>query len=334
MAISVLGGGSWGTALADLLARQGHEVTVWLRDARLAEDIRSGHENTRYLKGHTLPDSLTATTDLAASLEGAEAVVIAVPTPAIRPVLGEAAAALPSQAPLIAASKGIENESLMTVAEILEDVLPEQHQPYLSFLSGPSFAKEVCGQQPTAVTIAAYWPKIARDVQGLFSAPYFRSYTTNDVMGVELGGALKNVIAIASGIADGLGFGHNARAALITRGLAEISRMGVAKGANPLTFMGLAGMGDLLLTCTGSLSRNRTVGVELGKGKKLPQILEDLGMVAEGVKTAKSAHDLAAKMGASAPITDVVYQVLYEDLSPKQAVVELMTRDPKPEIYQ
>ncbi|MDF1563263.1 MAG: NAD(P)H-dependent glycerol-3-phosphate dehydrogenase [Deltaproteobacteria bacterium] len=331
MRVSVLGGGSWGTALADVLARQGNEVSLWLRDTAVAQDINGKHENTRYLKGHVLPDTLTATTYLPSSLKDAEAVVVVIPTPSIREVLREHAHSIPTQVPIIAASKGIENGTLMTVAQILEDVLPEVYEPYLAFLSGPSFAKEVCAQQPTAVTIAASWHKVAERSQALFTAPYFRTYTSTDVLGVEVGGALKNVMAIGAGIADGLGFGHNTRAALITRGLAEISRVGTVMGANPLTFMGLAGMGDLVLTCTGGLSRNRTVGVELGKGKKLEQILEELGMVAEGVKTTASAHDLGKKLGVEMPITEAVYQVLYEGKSPKQAVVELMSRAPKSE---
>ncbi len=331
MRVTVLGGGSWGTALADLLARQGNETTLWMRDEAVARDVDEKHENTRYLPGHRLPETLRASTDLSAALAGAEAVVVVVPTPAIREVMGRCRQALPEGVPIVAASKGIEQESLMTVADILADVLPERLQPYLAFLSGPSFAKEVCAQQPTAVTIAAWWPKIARAAQRLFSAPYFRAYTSHDVVGVEIAGALKNVVAIGAGIADGLGFGHNARAALITRGLAEIQRLGVAMGANPLTFMGLAGMGDLLLTCTGALSRNRTVGFELGRGKKLPEILEALGMVAEGVKTAKSARELARREGVEMPITEEVYRVLYEDKDPRQAVVDLMTRDLKAE---
>ncbi|RMG17110.1 MAG: NAD(P)H-dependent glycerol-3-phosphate dehydrogenase [Deltaproteobacteria bacterium] len=331
MRVTVLGGGSWGTALADLLARKGHATRLWMRSEEVAAAINERHENVRYLKGHALPEALEATTDLPGALSGAEAVVVVVPTPAIREVMGRCREAIPTGVPIVAASKGIEQGSLMTVAEILADVLPESLQPYLAFLSGPSFAKEVCAQHPTAVTIAAWWPKIAAEVQALFSAPYFRTYTSHDVVGVEIAGALKNVIAIGAGIADGLGFGHNARAALITRGLAEIQRLGVGMGANPLTFMGLAGMGDLLLTCTGSLSRNRTVGFELGRGKKLATILDELGMVAEGVKTAKSARELAQREGVEMPITEEVYRVLYEDKDPKQAVVDLMTRDLKRE---
>lgn len=333
MNVCVLGGGSWGTALADLLSRKGEATTLWMIEEDIAAAIESRHENPRYMKGHALPESLRATNDLAGALKGAEAVVIVVPSHAVREVLTKARDHIPRDVPLIAASKGIENDSLMTIAEVVEDVLPEPYHPYVACLSGPSFAKEVCSQQPTAVTIAAYWPKVASQAQALFTTPYFRTYTSNDVVGVELGGALKNVIAIGAGIADGLGFGHNTRAALITRGLAEISRLGTARGANPLTFMGLAGMGDLILTCTGELSRNRTVGYQLGQGKKLAQILVDLGMVAEGVKTAKSAHDLGLEVGVDLPITDAVYAVLYEDKSPKEAVYELMTRELKPEIH-
>jgi glycerol-3-phosphate dehydrogenase (NAD(P)+) len=334
MRVTVIGGGSWGTALADVLATGGASVSLWLRDPEVARAIRETHENPRYLPGLKLSERIEATTDLAAALSGTEAVVVVVPTPAIRDAMAAALPHLPVGVPIVAASKGIENETLMTVAEILEDVLPEGHHPYLTYLSGPSFAKEVIQKQPTAVTVAAFWPKVAEQVQKMFATPYFRVYTSTDVVGVEVGGALKNVIAIGAGISDGLGFGNNPRAALITRGLAEITRLGVAKGGNPQTFMGLSGMGDLLLTCTGALSRNRTVGFELGQGKTLDQILEDLGMVAEGVKTTRSAHALGKKLGVDLPITEAVYAILYEDKPAKQAVMELMGREAKPEVYR
>ncbi len=333
MHATVLGGGSWGTALADLLGNTGASVTIWTIEEDVAHQIESKHENSRYLPGAALSERIRATTDIEAALLGAEVILVVVPTPAIRPVMSKALPYLSDGVPLITASKGIENESLMTCAEILEDVLPEKLHPYLAYVSGPSFAREVAQKQPTAVTVAAYWPRVAARAQHLLSAPYFRVYTSTDVMGVEIGGALKNVIAIGAGIIDGLGLGHNTRAALITRGLAELTRLGLAKGAHAQTFMGLSGMGDLILTCTGGLSRNRTVGFELGKGRRLDEILGELGTVAEGVKTTKSAHDLGIKLGVELPITDAVHGILYENKPAPEAVLELMARKSKPEIY-
>ena len=317
--------------MADLLSRNGRPVRLWLRDEAVCAQINEAHENRRYLPGHALPEGLSATTSFDEAVVEAEAVVVVIPSQAIRGALGPVAERFPEGVPIIAASKGIENDSLMLVAELLTELLPERHHPYLAFLSGPSFAKEVCDQQPTAVTVAAYWPRVAERAQALFTTPYFRAYTSTDVIGVEVGGAMKNVIAIAAGAADGLGFGHNARAALITRGLAEISRLGVALGANPLTFMGLAGMGDLILTCTGGLSRNRRVGVALGEGHTLEHILGELGMVAEGVKTSLSAWQLSQRVGVEMPITEQIFRLLYEDKPARQAVSDLMSRDPRSE---
>ncbi len=334
MRATVLGGGSWGTALADLLANNFEAVTVWTVEEDVAEQIGGKRRNEKYLAGHELSEKLEPSMDLSEALGGADLIVVAIPTHAVREVLSKALSDIPEHVPIVTASKGIENETLMTVSDILEDVLPADHHPYLSYLSGPSFAKEVVQHQPTAVTVAAYWPKAAEQVQSFFATPYFRVYTTTDVVGVCFGGALKNVVAIGAGIADGLGLGHNPRAALMTRGLAEITRVGVAKGANPQTFMGLSGMGDLILTCTGELSRNRTVGLALGKGRKLEEILEELGMVAEGVKTTKSAHDLGKRLGVDLPITDAVHAIIYEAKPAKVAVMELMTREAKPEVYR
>ncbi|MGA2193563.1 MAG: NAD(P)H-dependent glycerol-3-phosphate dehydrogenase, partial [Nitrospirota bacterium] len=231
----------------------------------------------------------------------------------------------------VSATKGIENDTLMTMGEVMEDVLPKKFHGRLAFISGPSFAKEVIKKMPTAVSVASHDPAAAKRIQEAFNTEYFRVYTNPDIMGVELGGALKNVIAIAAGCSDGLGFGHNTRAALITRGLAEIARLGMAMGANPLTFSGLSGMGDLVLTCTGELSRNRTVGYKLGQGIKLKEILDEMKMVAEGVKTTKAAYGLSKKHGVTMPITEQVYSLLYEGKGPKQVVRELMTRDLKSE---
>ncbi|HET9158232.1 MAG TPA: NAD(P)H-dependent glycerol-3-phosphate dehydrogenase, partial [Myxococcaceae bacterium] len=265
------------------------------------------------------------------ALIDAELVVFATPSHATRDVAGKALPFLREHAPLVTVAKGIENETLLTMTQLLEDCLPEHYHPSIAILSGPSFAKEMAAGMPTAVTIAAHHEKVAQRIQGALQTESFRTYTSVDVIGVEMGGALKNVIAIAAGIADGLGFGLNARSAVITRGLAEISRIAVAMGANPLTLMGLSGLGDLVLTCTGDLSRNRRVGIELGKGRSLEQILADMTQVAEGVKTARSARDLSRKVGVELPICDQVHAIMYEGKSPRRALLELMTRAPKRE---
>jgi glycerol-3-phosphate dehydrogenase (NAD(P)+) len=265
------------------------------------------------------------------ALSGAELVVIATPSHATREVMRGAVQSLPEHVPLVTVSKGIENDTLLTMTQLLEDCLPEQFHPWIAILSGPSFAKEMAAGMPTVVTVASHFEKVARKVQSALQTESFRTYTSTDVIGVELGGALKNVIAIAAGIADGLGFGLNARSALITRGLAEITRIAVRMGANPLTLMGLSGLGDLVLTCTGDLSRNRRVGIELGKGRKLEDILAGMNQVAEGVKTARSARDLSRRVGVELPICDQVFAIMYEGKEPRRAVVELMTRAPKAE---
>jgi len=247
-------------------------------------------------------------------------------------VIGRAVEFLPKHVPIITVSKGIENETLMTMTQVLEDCLPEEFHPYIGVLSGPSFAKETALRMPTVVTIASRWDRLASRAQAVFHTDTFRTYTSSDVMGVQLGGSLKNVIAIAAGIADGLGFGHNARAGIITRGLAEISRIATRHGANPLTLAGLSGLGDLVLTCTGDLSRNRSLGIELGKGRGLEEILAGMKQVAEGVRTAKSARGLSLRDKVELPICEQVYCILHEGKSPKKAVVELMSRQPKSEL--
>jgi glycerol-3-phosphate dehydrogenase (NAD(P)+) len=333
MNVGVIGAGSWGTALALVLARKGFTVKIWSHTQGVADEINIGRENASYLPGHTIPDNLSATSDLEEVCRYQDMMVLVAPSHVTRDVMTDAAPYLREHIPIVSATKGIENDTLETIHEVLEDVLPFRYHPYLSYLSGPSFAKEVAEGVPTAVVIAAYGEKLAMAVQHAFNTPLFRCYRTNDVVGVEIGGSLKNVIAIAAGAADGMGFGHNARAGLITRGLAEISRMAVARGANPLTLAGLAGMGDLVLTCTGGLSRNRTVGTQLGQGRDIDDILADMKMVAEGVKTAKSVHDLAAKMHVEMPICESVYQVIYEKKSPHQALVDLMSRELKRESF-
>ncbi|MCY1044098.1 NAD(P)-dependent glycerol-3-phosphate dehydrogenase [Corallococcus sp. bb12-1] len=329
---SVIGAGSFGTALANVLAVNCEEVRLWGREPGAVEAINTRHENATYLKGIPLSERVRATTDLEEALAGSEMVVLATPSHATREVLARAKTFLPKGVPLVTVSKGIENETLLTMTELLEDCLPEEFHPYVAVLSGPSFAKELARRMPTVVTIASHWDKVALRCQKALQTDTFRSYTSTDVVGVQYGGALKNVIAIAAGMADGLGMGHNARAAIITRGLAEITRLAVRKGANPLTLSGLSGMGDLVLTCTGELSRNRHVGMELGKGRKLPDILAEMKEVAEGVKTAKSARDLSLKTGVELPICQQVYEIAYEGKSAKNAVVDLMTRQPKSEL--
>ena len=329
--VAVLGAGAWGTALAKVLADKGDPVSLWSRRADLCEQINSSHENTRYLPGARLPSTLTSTFELKKALEGASMVVFVIPSHGTREVTRMAAPFMPGGVPIVSATKGIENESLQFMDEVLYEELPAHARDNLAYLSGPSFAKELAAQLPTAVVIAARNADICGTVMKRFHTPYLRLYNSDDIPGVECGGALKNVIAIAAGAIDGLGLGHNTRAALITRGLAEIARLAMARGGSPLTLAGLSGMGDLVLTCTGELSRNRTVGFELGQGKKLGEILANLGHVAEGVKTAKSAYDLSVKMSVEMPITREVYAVLYEDKPVEQAVVDLMARELGPE---
>ncbi len=323
---AVIGGGSWGTALAKVLAANFDEVQIWVREAAVAEAINQTHRNPKYQTEILLPEHLTATADLKAVVRGAEVVCVVVPSHAMRAVMGHVALDLAPGVPIVSASKGIENDTLMTMEALLTDVLPRHLWADLAFLSGPSFARETLMEMATAVTVAARFHGVAEQVQGFFSTDWFRCYSTEDVTGVELGGALKNVIAIAAGVADGMGLGHNSRAALITRGLAEISRLAVKLGANAQTLAGLAGMGDLVLTCTGGLSRNRHVGVELGKGKTLDEILAGMNQVAEGVKTARSAHMLALREAVEMPITHEVYRALYEDKPAAQALADLMGR--------
>lgn len=334
MKTAVIGGGSWGTALASVLARHPHRVRLWAHDPEVVGTINQSHENTRYLPGIPLPESLEATESLAHALEDAELVVLVSPSHVTRDVIMNLAPHLPPQVPIVCATKGLEDESLMTMSELLEDALPPERHPYASFLSGPSFAAEVARNMPTAVVVAARWERIARIVQEAFSLPLFRVYTSPDVIGLELGGALKNVIAIGAGVSDGLGYGHNARSGLITRGLAEIARLAIRKGANPMTLSGLSGMGDLVLTCTGELSRNRQVGFRLGQGESIEDILGSMTQVAEGVRTTKNALLLAKQLGVDMPIVSAVHSVLYEGVSAAEAVTTLLSRELKPEFTQ
>jgi glycerol-3-phosphate dehydrogenase (NAD(P)+) len=332
MRATVIGAGSWGTALGSLLAGKGSDVVLWDIDPVPLGQVATAHENTRYLPGIRLPDSLTSEADLAAAVSGTDLLVLAVPSQAMRAVAVQLLEHLPPKAPIVSVTKGVESETLMTMSEVLEDVMPVEHHPYLAFLSGPSFAIEVAKGLPTAVTIAAHWHRMAQTVQEAFHTGWFRPYTTHDVMGVEIGGCTKNVVAIATGLADGMGFEANARAALVTRGLAEITRLGIAKGANPLTLSGLAGMGDLMLTCTSVKSRNYRVGFGLGRGRSLEDIQAELGQVAEGVINAKSVRGLAHELGVDMPISEAVYRLLYEGLTPEGVLRLLLERDLKREI--
>jgi glycerol-3-phosphate dehydrogenase (NAD(P)+) len=330
--VTVIGSGAWGTALGHMVAQQGAQVTAWAFEPEVVDEINRHHENQTFLPGFPLPPSYRATGDLQEALHGAELVLVVCPSHVMRGVMRAAAPHLPPEVPVVSATKGIENETLMTMSEVLEDVLPVAFHPMLAFLSGPSFAKEVAQQLPTAVSVAARYERVAARVQGLMSAPYFRIYTSTDVTGVELGGALKNVLAIAAGAADGLGLGYNTVTALITRGLAEINRLAIKRGANPLTLAGLAGMGDLVLTCMGGLSRNRMVGQKLGQGLTLDEITRDMRQVAEGVRTARSAHLLALREEVEMPITAQVYRMLYEGVTAEAAVTALMSRSLKREL--
>lgn len=331
--ICVLGGGSWGTALAQILASNGNEVDLWSIEEDVLNDIKNFGENKKYHPGFKLSPAIKPVSNLFQAAQGKNYIVISLPSHIVRDILKQLKGKLSTNCSLISTTKGIENTSLKIISEIILDEYPDFDRSRIAALSGPSFAKEVMQNLPTAVSIASVNTELAKEVQKLFHNEKFRSYTTEDITGVELGGALKNVIAIAVGASDGCKMGHNARAALITRGAAEISRLGMAKGANPLTFLGLAGMGDLILTCTSDLSRNRTVGVKIGEGKKLPDILKEMNQVVEGIKTAKSAYNLAKKLKVSMPITEQVYLMLYENKSPRDVLIDLTARNPKQEIY-
>ena len=335
MHVAVIGAGSWGSALASLLRSKDHEVVLWDIDRDTVAAIERTGNNERYLPGLPLSPGLRATTDLAAAVAGADLVVLAVPSQVMREVAESLLPLLEATAEdsiLCSVTKGIEVETLMTMHQVLEDVLPREVHPRLTYLSGPSFAVEVAAGLPTAVTIAGRDLTYARRAQVAFATKFFRPYVTEDVVGVEIGGCAKNVVAIAVGLANGMGFERNADAGLITRGLSEITRLGVALGADPLTFGGLSGVGDLVLTCTSEKSRNYRVGYGLGRGEDLDAIQNRLGQVAEGVVNAKAVHLLAVSVGVEMSICNAVYRMLYEGLTPEQAVEELAARDLKHEL--
>lgn len=330
--VGVVGGGSWGTALANLLAGKGYHVDWWLYESDLCRVIEERHENTIFLPGITLSNNLHPSNDLLHVIDNKDLVLLVVPSHVMRQVARQIGDRLSPDTVVVSASKGIENDTLLTMSAVIKDSLIGLHEDRMLVISGPSFASEVAKNVPTVVTVAGRDMACAAFVQRVFATPFFRVYTSGDVIGVELGGAVKNVIAIAAGMVDGLGLGLNTRAALITRGLAEIRRLGHAMGANPKTFSGSAGLGDLVLTCTGHLSRNHTVGKKIGEGMSLDGALEDMRMVAEGVKTAKSVYNLSRRKVVEMPICHAVYHILYEGLSPKEAVFQLMTRDLKNEL--
>lgn len=323
MKCAVIGAGAWGTALANVLAENGHDTSVWGLEPDVVDSIETGHENPRFLPGIVLHSGVRATTVKSEALENAELVVLASPSHVLRSVIEECHDWTLPGARLVVATKGIERVTLALMTDVVRGVLPGR--PVVA-LSGPSFASEVAARQPTAIVAASPDTADASFVQAAFSSPSFRVYTHDDVVGVELGGALKNVMAVATGISDGLALGFNARAALITRGLAEMMRLGAKLGARPTTFAGLAGVGDLVLTCTGALSRNRAVGLEIGRGRTLQDVLAGRETVAEGVTTTESAKALAAREGVDMPIVTAVHRILFERQPARWALVELMAR--------
>ncbi len=325
----MVGAGSWGTALANLLATNGHKTVLWSRGDEVAALVNRKHENTVYLPGIRLAPDLIATTELRDAVFGADLVVMVVPSHAMRATIAAASGFLSDTTVVVSASKGIEDESCKTMFDVIADEtgVPDR----IAVLSGPSFAAEVAAGQPTVVVAAAKSQALAERVQADFASLTLRVYSSTDVIGVEIGGVVKNIMAIATGVSDGLGFGHNARAATITRGLAEIMRLATSLGARPETLAGLSGVGDLVLTCTGDLSRNRQLGIRIGRGEKIDDILSGMRMVAEGVRNTKAVKTLAARQGIELPIVDVTYSVLYEGLAPEQALARLFGRSLKPE---
>lgn len=321
---AVVGGGAWGTAIADRLVRNGHRVQLWAREVDVVEAVNTRHENPRFLSGVVLAPGLVATSAMGEALAGAELVVYAAPSHVLRAVVASGAGSIAAGAVLSVATKGIERDTLALMTDVVQQEAPG-HQ--VVAVSGPSFAAEVAQGQPTAVVAACAAHDAAKLVQAAMSATAFRVYTSDDVVGVELGGALKNVMALATGMLDGLGLGFNPRAALMTRGLAEMTRLGVALGAKPDTFAGLAGLGDLVLTCTGALSRNRAVGVAIGQGQTLTEALAGKDSVAEGVLNTQSAKALADQVGVEMPIVDATYRILFDGQSPRDAIAELMVRE-------
>lgn len=325
MHIAVIGAGSWGTALASVLGQKHAAVRLWVRSPELSEQIQVTRENATYLPGCKLPQSVTITHKLEEAATGASLIVLVTPSHAIRQTAVKLAPYIKTETMLVTAAKGLELTSMKRLSAIIAEELPVISEQ-IAVLSGPNHAEEVALRYPAATVVAAKSRKVAEYIQDAFMLPYFRVYTNPDIIGVELAGALKNVIALGAGLSDGLGFGDNAKSALMTRGLAEIARLGIAMGANPLTFAGLAGIGDLIATCTSVHSRNRRAGLMLAAGKTIDEIQAETAMVVEGVRAAKAAYQLAIRYEVAMPISDQLYQVLYQNKSPKDAVLELMTR--------
>lgn len=329
--IAVLGAGSWGSALANVLFENGHAVTLWTRDKKQCDEINNSHTNKHYLPDFAFPEDIKATTQLDQALEEAEAVVFVIPTKAIREVSRQVSLVLSHSITVIHASKGLEENSYKRISTILSEELPSEYVEGIVALSGPSHAEEVVKRDLTTITAASENAEAAKLTQHLFINDYFRVYTNTDIIGVEIGAALKNIIALGAGVISGLGYGDNAKAGLVTRGLAEISRLGIELGADPLTFMGLSGVGDLIVTCTSSHSRNWRAGYQLGKDKDVDTILNEMGMVVEGISTTKAAYELAKLHGIDRPITEAIYNVVYNHLNVKDVILNLMQREGKSE---
>lgn len=333
MKVAVIGSGSWGTALAMVLARADHSVVMWARESQVVFDINQRHQNPEYLPGVTLPDTITANAELDEVISDVEMIVFATPSHALREVAAKVKPRLSGSEIIVCVSKGVEQDTFMTLSQVLVDVLePVIPEDQVGVLLGPSHAEEVSRFKPTAIVAAAYSRSTAKKIQAAFLTPMFRVYVNHDIIGVEIAAAVKNVIAIAAGIVDGAEFGDNAKAALITRGLIEIRRLGLRLGASQDTIFGLSGIGDLIVTCTSTHSRNRYVGFHIGKGEKYKDIIARMNMVAEGIKATASVWGLAHKLGVEMPITEAVHKVLFDEYDPKEALYELMTRDAKDEI--
>jgi glycerol-3-phosphate dehydrogenase (NAD(P)+) len=330
---AVIGAGAWGTALASHVARLGHTARLWALEPEVADEVTRRHVNSIYLAGITLPETIHASTDLAAIVAGADVVLLVPPSQHLRKVAAGLARCVPADATLVVATKGIEEQSLKLMSEVLAETLPAIPAERIAFLSGPTFALEIARGKPADVVIASRGMTAAREVQALLHAPMFRVYASGDPIGVQVGGAVKNVMAVATGVCDALDFGTNARAALITRGLAEMTRLGVRLGANPLTFLGMAGVGDLILTCTGELSRNRTLGKQIAAGADPQEYLASKRSVAEGYYTAAAAYELSRKIGVEMPITENVYHVLHRGRPLAEAVRALLERSHKDELH-
>lgn len=332
MRIAVIGAGSFGTCLAKHLGDQGYDLSLWCRNPTLAVEITETRENRVHLAGYSLPECIEVTSSLKQAVDGRDMVIGVTPSQAIRTVFGEAAPFLSDAVVVVNASKGLEESSFKRVDEVYRDILSPEQSERAAFVSGPTFAKEVAAGMPSAMVVASRRSESSALVQEVFHNPSFRVYSSEDVIGVQIGGALKNIIAICAGLSDGLGFGQNARAALITRGMAEISRMGDAMGANPLTFLGLSGMGDLVLTCAGDLSRNRRVGLALAEGKKLEDIISEMNTIAEGINTTKVAYEWAQEQGIDAPLTSLIYAILYKKVDAQQGIRDVMSRSQRAEL--